>query len=226
MRIFKDIINLLIFRITREELLRLNSKHLIIGLIGTWLVGMGRYWDDPNAHLLQHLGVGSLIYIFALSLFIWLILKPYFVEHWRYINVLTFISLTSFPAIFYAIPVERFYSMETAASLNVWFLAIVATWRFVLLFFYLTRYTLLQYGYIIIATLLPVCVIIAALMLNLERAVFELMGGIRDSTSNDRAYVVLIVLTFISSIAALPLLLAYGIAIHRRWNITANKSKN
>ena len=98
---------LLTFRLTTAEMLNFNKSHFITGLIGTWIVGIGRYWDDPGAKLLQHLGLGSVIYIFVLALFIWLILLPFKVEGWKYFIVLTFISLTSFPAIFYAIPVER-----------------------------------------------------------------------------------------------------------------------
>src|SRR5690554_2060939 len=129
MNIFKTIIRLLTFKLTREEMLQFSKSHFIAGLIGTWIVGMGRYWDDSGASLLQHLGLGSVIYIFVLAGFIWLILKPFQVDNWNYFTVLTFIGLTSFPAIFYAIPVELYFSIETANSMNVWFLAIVAAWR-------------------------------------------------------------------------------------------------
>src|SRR5687768_9089503 len=118
----KTIIKLLAFRSTRDEMLQFKTKHFIAGLIGTWLVGIGRYWDDEGARILQKAGLGSVIYIFILSFFIWLIVKPYLVKNWTYFTVLTFISLTSFPAIFYAIPVERFLSLETANAINVWFL--------------------------------------------------------------------------------------------------------
>ena len=210
---------LLTFRVSREELLAVDRRHLAMGLVATWIVGMGRYWDDAGAHVLQHMGMGSVVYVFCLSLFIWLVLKPYLVEEWSYFRVLTFISLTSFPAILYAIPVERFLSIEVAASMNVWFLAVVATWRLALLFFFLRIFTRLAYGHIAVAALLPVCLIIVALTaLNLERAVFDIMGGIRDTTSNDRAYQVLFMLTMLASLLAGPLLVAYvvGIVVRRR----------
>ncbi|MEM6807125.1 MAG: hypothetical protein AAF696_37330 [Bacteroidota bacterium] len=218
------ILKLLFFQISREELFQLNSKHLIVGLIGTWIVGMGRYWDDPGAHILQHLGLGSVIYIFGLSLLIWLVIKPYFVEKWTYMKVLSFVSLTSFPAIFYAIPVEMIFSMETSASINAWFLAIVAAWRLGLLYFFLRRFTGLGQGYILLGTLLPVCAIIAILTaLNLERAVFNIMGGIRENSSKDTAYFILVALTFLSSFAVGPLLLGYFYAIFRRWKKVKKK---
>lgn len=175
---------------------------------------MGRYWDDEKANLLQHLGLGSVIYIFVLAAFIWLIAKPFRVKDWNYFTVLTFISLTSFPAIFYAIPVERFYSMEVANTMNVWFLAIVALWRLTLLFYFLKHFTLLSLGNILTITLMPVCLIISALtVLNLHRVVFNIMGGVREPNPHDAAYGVLLVLTGLSMILTIPLLLFYASAI-------------
>lgn len=217
MGIYNTIIKLLFFRIKREEILAFSKKHFIAGLIGTWIVGIGRYWDDPGASLLQHLGLGSVIYIFVLAFFIWLIVKPYLIQDWNYFTVLTFISLTSFPAIFYAIPVERFVTMDTANLLNVWFLAIVAAWRLCLLYYFIKHFTKLSVFDILTITLLPICLIITALtMLNLHRVVFNIMGGIRNQTPHDEAYVVLIFLTMASSILVIPLLFSYGIGIYNR----------
>ncbi|HWN11147.1 MAG TPA: hypothetical protein VNO50_18050 [Pyrinomonadaceae bacterium] len=69
-------IRLLTFRLTREEFLHFNYRHLAFGIACTWLVGIGRWWDDPGAHLLQHLGIGSIVYIFLLALLLWLIVWP------------------------------------------------------------------------------------------------------------------------------------------------------
>lgn len=217
MPLIQPIIRLLTFRLTRDEMLALDTRHLMAGIIGTWIVGMGRYWDDPGASLLQHLGLGSVIYIFVLSAFIWLILLPLKIESWTYKTVLTFIALTSFPAIFYAIPVERFCSMTTANRINVWFLAIVALWRLCLLFFFLSRFTKLSAGYIITVTLMPMCLIIATLTaLNLHRVVFNIMGGVRNPTPHDSAYHILVLLTVVSTFLSIPLLLAYVVGIYRR----------
>ena len=144
MSLVKTIVKLLTFKLTRPEMLRFNKNHFIAGLTGTWIVGMGRYWDDQRASLLQHLGLGSVIYIFILAFIIWLIVKPFLVYKWNYFTVLTFISLTSFPAVLYALPVERFFSLATANSMNVWFLAIVAAWRLGLLFYFLKHFTQLS----------------------------------------------------------------------------------
>jgi hypothetical protein len=215
MKIFNTIIRLLTFKLTREEMLQFNKPHFIAGLIGTWIVGMGRYWDDSGASLLQHLGLGSVIYIFVLAGFIWLILKPFQVDNWNYFTVLTFIGLTSFPAIFYAIPVEQFFTIQTANSMNVWFLAIVAAWRLGLLYYFIKHFTRLSAGNILTVTLMPICLIISTLtVLNLHRVVFEIMGGVRNPTPHDSSYLILMLLTGISMILTLPLLIAYGVGIY------------
>lgn len=215
MNIFNTIIRLLTFKLTRDEMLQFNKTHFIAGLVGTWIVGMGRYWDDSGANLLQHLGFGSVIYIFVLAGFIWLILKPFQVKNWNYFTVLTFISLTSFPAIFYAIPVERFFLIQTANSMNVWFLAIVAAWRLGLLYYFLKHFTRLSAENILTVTLMPICLIISTLtVLNLHRVVFEIMGGVKNPTPHDSSYLILILLTGISMILTLPLLIAYGVGIY------------
>lgn len=196
-------------------MLSFNTRHFLTGLIGTWLVGMGRYWDDDRASLLQKLGLGSVIYIFLLALFIWLIVQPFRIACWTYFRVLIFISLTSYPAILYAIPVERFVSIGTANSINVWFLAIVALWRLFLLYYFLKQFTRLSAGNILTITFMPICLIISALTaLNLHRVVFNIMGGIRNPTPHDSSYFVLMFLTVISMILSIPLLIAYSIAVY------------
>ena len=63
MSVFRDVLRLLTFRSKRNDFLNFDQKHLIVGIIGTWIVGKVRYWDDPDAYILQHLGFGSVIYI-------------------------------------------------------------------------------------------------------------------------------------------------------------------
>ena len=224
MNIRKTIARLLTFKLTREEMLQFNWRHFIAGLIGTWIVGMGRNWDHANASLLQHLGFASIIYIFLLSGFIWLIVKPYFVEKWNYFIVLTFIALTSFPAILYAIPVEKVFSIQTANTINGWFLAIVAIWRLCLLYYFLRIFTCLDGGYIFIITLMPICLIISTLsILNLDHVVYNLMSGIQHPSPNDSSYLILLYLTGASVIIVLPLMMAYIFGIYIRYQ---NRKKN
>jgi hypothetical protein len=128
---------------------------------------------------------------------------------------LTFIALTSFPAIFYAIPVERFFSISTANTMNVWFLLIVALWRLCLLYYFLKHFTKLSTANIVTVTFMPICLIISVLtMLNLHNVVFQIMGGIRNPSPHDSSYLILMILTGVSMIFAIPLLIAYGIGIY------------
>lgn len=204
------IFRLIFFRASSAELAKIGWRHFAIGLLCTWLVGMGRYWDNPRVSLLQHLGIGSVIYIFILSFFLWLVIWPLRPRNWTYFKVLTFISLVSPPAALYAIPVEKFVTLGTANSINAWLLAVVATWRVALLIFYLRRSGQLKWFPTVVATCLPLTIIVVALaMLNLERVVFNFMGGIRDASPNDSAYGVLFLLSLLSVALFVPLLICY-----------------
>src|ERR1035438_6104090 len=116
-------VRLLTFRSSAEELSALNYRHLAFGLICTWLVGMGRWWEDPKANLLQHPGIGSVAYVFVLAFFLWLVLWPLTPPHWSLLNVLIFVTLASPPAILYAIPVRHGLALQTAQTFRLWFLA-------------------------------------------------------------------------------------------------------
>jgi len=202
---------LLTFRASSEEVRSLNLRHLALGLALTWLVGIGRWWEDPKANFFQHLGVGSVIYVFLLSFFLWLILWPLAPRQWSFTNVLAFISLTSPPAILYAIPVRHSLELHAAQTIRLWMLAIVAGWRVALLIFYLQR-TGFSSPRIVLAALFPLTLIVFTLTaLNLEKVVFDFMGGIRkeDGSVNDAAYGVLIMISMLSMMLFLPLLATY-----------------
>lgn len=204
----------LTFQVRREHLLLLDGRQLAYGLFWVWLVGVGRWWDDPGAHLLQHLGLGSVIYVFVLSFFLWLVILPLGPEDWSYRRVLTFITLTAPPAIIYAIPVELMMDVETASVTNMWFLAVVAAWRVGLFVFLQSRLARLKPAAIAAGTLLPITLIIVSLtVLNLERAVFEIMGGLRAKTPKDDVYGVLIGLTVLSVYGFIPIVIGYGFAV-------------
>jgi len=202
---------LLTFRANSEEVRTLNFRHFALGLVFTWLVGIGRWWEDPKANFLQHLGVGSVIYVFLLSFFLWLILWPLAPRHWSLTNVLAFVSLTSPPAILYAIPVRHGLELHAAQTVRLWMLAIVAGWRVALLVFYLQRIGFSGFR-IVVSALFPLTLIVFTLTaLNLEKVVFDFMGGIRkgDGTVNDAAYGVLMLITMFSMLLFLPLLVFY-----------------
>ena len=69
-------LRLLTFRASHADYASLDWRHLLAGLAACWVVGMGRYWDDPRATFLQHLVLGSVIYVFALAAVLWVITKP------------------------------------------------------------------------------------------------------------------------------------------------------
>jgi len=213
-------IKFLLFMRVKPDLNRLGNFYLGLGILTAWLAGMGRYWDNPKAEWWQYFGVGSLVYIFILALILWLIIKPLRPQNWSYKGVLTFVGLTSLPAILYAIPVERYFTLNIASMMNVWFLVTVATWRVILLFVYLKRVAKLSAFVIIVAALLPLVIIVTALtLLNLEHVVFKIMAGLTDAevSANDDAYSVLLAITFSSVIASPVLLLAYiGIIYFQR----------
>lgn len=215
---FRTTARLLTFRASREELVELGKPDLAFGLVATWIVGMGRWWDDPNAHLAQQLGIGSLVYVFVLAFLLWLLIKPLGPADWSYRGVLTFVALTSPPAMLYAIPVERFLDLDAARQINVWFLALVAAWRVGLLAFYLRRLARLPWYAVLVATLLPLTAIVSTLTaLNLERAVFDVMGGLREEgTASDGAYGVMVALTLVSSMLVVPLLIVYVLTWYAR----------
>lgn len=219
-RLIADVGRFLAFRKTSAQLHSHARSYLAFGLLVTWLVGIGRYWDSPRAELWQHLGLGSLAYVFVLALLLWLLIWPLRPQRWSYFNVLLFVTLCSPPALLYAVPVERFMSMHAAQVTNAWFLGLVAAWRVALLIVFLRRVAQLSWPSIVIATLLPLALIVVSLMfLNLEHVVFNLMAGIRDAeiSSADFAYGIVVLLSVLSYVAAPFLLIGYVIAIVVAW---------
>lgn len=216
--ITKDAFRVLTFRRPSSEIEVSSTYYLAFGLVFTWLAGVGRYWDSPRADMWQHLGLGSVAYVFVLACIIWVLLIPLKPALWSYKSVLIFITLTSPPAILYAIPVERFMSLDAAQSANALFLAMVAMWRVALLVWFLHSVARLSGVAIIVATLLPLTLIVVTLTgLNLEHVVFNIMAGIKpeDRSPNDTAYMVVMVMAYFSIMATPFLLVAYGWLAYR-----------
>lgn len=219
-KIVADELRLLTFRAPSHAVATDWKVYLAFGLFFTWLAGVGRYWDNSRAELWQKAGLGSIAYVFVLALLLWLLLAPLRPQNWSYHNVLTFITLTAPPAVLYAIPVERFLSSAHAAQANAWFLAVVAAWRVGLLGMFLRRVARLRWLQLIVATLLPLAMIVVALaLLNLEHVLFDLMAGIReqDKSSNDMAYMIVFTLAYLSFLGAPILGIAYVVCVVRAW---------
>lgn len=189
---------------------------LIFGLVCTWLAGIGRYWDNPRAHLWQTLGLGSLAYVFILAFIIWALLAPLRPRNWSYRNVLLFLTLTSPLALLYAVPVEKFMTWEAAVQANVAFLGVVAAWRVALYVVFLRRTARMDTGGVILGTLLPLSIIVFVLaVLNLEHVIFNVMGGLRpeDLTPNDGVYQVVVALAVFSLFLAPVLVVFYVVLV-------------
>ena len=139
--VLRDQFRMLCFLPIKPDLKNHYKAYLAMGLIFTWLAGVGRYWDHPRPEVWQTLGLGSVGYIFVLAFILWIAFKPLRPDNWAYPTILLFISMTSLPAILYAIPVERMVPMGTAQELNLLFLKVVAAWRVLLLLVFLKRTT-------------------------------------------------------------------------------------
>ena len=103
-------------------------------------------------------------------------------------------------------------SLENAQAANAWFLAVVALWRVALLVWFLHLLAGLKGFTIVVATLLPLALIVMALaMLNLEHVVFSLMSGIapEQSSQNDLTYSVVTNLAVLSFLPSPELLVFY-----------------
>lgn len=211
-------LRVLSLRFDRADLEQLGWRHLVYGLLVSWAAGLGRYWDHPDPYLIQAIGLGSLAVMFALVSFLYLVLLPLRPERWSFVHLLTFLSLTALPALLYAIPVERGMDLASARAVNAWFLGIVAVWRVAMLARYLSVWTGLSGSVLAAALLLPLALVVVALtMLNLEKAVFDVMAGLReDGSPGDVAYLVLFLLTTGSFVLSPILALLYGFAVWRR----------
>lgn len=197
-------LRVLTFRAREADYDGLDGRHLLFGLACAWLAGIGRYWDNPRVEGLQKLGLGSVVYVLALSLLLFLVVRPLRPERWTYLWTAAFVALTAPPALIYAVPVERIYPLDRARAINVAFLLVVATWRVALYAHFLRRSARLRWASLLAALLAPLTILVVALvLLNLERAVFDLMAGLRDGgTASDEAYAALVALGFYSLAAA------------------------
>lgn len=213
-------LRLLTFRATAEDYENLDHRHLIAGLIVCWIVGAGRYWDDPRATLLQHTGVGSVVYVFVLAAVLWIIAKPTAPERFSYAGILTFITLTAPPAALYAIPVEKWMTLEEANAWNLNFLGIVALWRVVLWGHYVRRHGWLGGGQVFAVVTMPLAIIFLTLVsMNLHHVVLDVMGGIRnaDKSSQDSAFQTLMVFSFLSVPVSFAGGLVWILAVIQAW---------
>ncbi len=221
-------LRVLFLRSTNDDYRSFNYLHLAVGLVCTWLVGMGRHWDNPRVDLPLSLGVGSLAYVFVLALLLFTVGLPFRDKEWTYRRVLTMVVLSAPPAVLYAVPVERWMDFETARSMNLWFLAIVAAWRMLIWGRFVFLMLPAQFNWItcLSVVLMPVSVIaVTLIVLNLEKAVVDFMAGLLpppEGTTADEAYQWLI----IGGVLSLYVLPVVAIAYIASWVIRWKKARN
>ena len=217
--VFQTALRVLTFGATREELLSFDHRHLAFGLLSTWIVGVGRYWDAPYPTLLERLGAGSLLFVFAFSLLVWLLVLPLKPHNGSYQRLLTFLALMSPPGLLYAIPVERMFDPATAQSMNVCFLGLVSVWRVSLLGFYFGRLVGLPRGAAVVATLIPVLsVIIGLAAVDVQHRVFSEMATLPPDSDGPVAFAWAIeVMTRSVIVLFTPLLAVYFLLGRARW---------
>ena len=178
---------LLTFRKTIEALPDAWWRYLGYVVLVTWIVGIGRYWDDPDAYLVQNLGIASLLYLFAMSAVLWAAIAPLADRSIPYVLIVIFVGMTALPAVLYAIPVEMFMASGSAAAANYLFLAVVAIWRVALLFVFCRRAAGLYVWGTMTAAFLPLTgIMILLATFSLEHVTFDLMSGMRVDETHPR----------------------------------------
>lgn len=204
----------LAFRPVRPDMKRLRWHFLALGLVSSWLAGLGRYWDTPDAQWWQYAGLGSVIYTLFMAAFLYALILPMRPGNRSYLGVLTFVGMTAPPAILYAIPVERFTDPYTSSQVNYGFLLVVATWRVALLWLYLRRSAQLPAIPALVALSLPLALILVVLAhMQLMSTVMEGMAGVRVEQHTPNLAGELIVTLGGISFFLLPILVAAYIVI-------------
>jgi hypothetical protein len=184
--ILKDEMRFLTFRSPSAVIREHRAAYLAFGLLATWAAGIGRYWDSASATVWQHLGLSSVTYALVFAMVLWLLAAPLAPRNWTYRNVLLFVTLTSPPALLYAVPVELWLP-DYALAINSGFLAIVAAWRIALLFVFLKHVAALGTSAAFVATLLPIALIVdLVFLMGIGDAVYTTMAGLQDPDGGGR----------------------------------------
>ncbi len=199
--IFTDLWKFLTFRADQKDYERFGLWHFAVGFCFTWMVGILRNWDFPEAPIWAKLGLGSLVYIFLLTSVMWVSNALQGYENLSFTRILTVISMTAPPAVIYGIPVEAFMSLEGAQYANLCFLCIVALWRVTLFVHFLCVAGGNFFGRAMLVVFAPICLIALGLLSTGRiKYTIDLMGGLNRQPSgpNDAADALLLTLGFLS----------------------------
>lgn len=173
---------------SREDLLSLGDDHLSWGMVWVWLAGIGRTWDNADAHIFLKTGLPSVMYVLALAFFLWIFIGCLRPRNWTYKRLVTFIAMTGMPGLLYAIPLEMMLPPAAAADGNSLLLLLVAVWRVLMLGSFLSKTADLSLVRSLVALFLPLTAIIV-LLIGLDRfeKTFGVMGGIRYMIKDEHA---------------------------------------
>lgn len=218
--VLADSFRMLTFRPFRPRIQEYGWCYLLFGLACAAVAGAGRYWDHPRAETWQYFGLGSVIYCFALAMLLYLFILPLRPKNWSYWNVLIFVSMTSPPALLYALPTELVFTPDTAQGINLVFLAVVSFWRVALLIDFLKGAAKLHTVAALVGAFTPILLVISFLsIINVLPMVMQGMAGNQqqETSPGAEAEVVVAVIAFLGWYAFPIVLLAYGWFVYRAW---------
>lgn len=206
------IFRVLRFRASREDLAKGGLPLVAVGMAITWLVGIGRWWDDPRTlEWYVRWGFGSLLYVGCLSLVLFALAAPLSrrasPDDFRV--TLSFVTASALPGIVYAIPIELIAGPSAASAYNVAALIFVSLYRLALLYwFFYSVLGLPDQAWIL--TSLPVAAIVAVVsMMNMGPMVVDIMGGFRETMPKSEAESIVEALGCISFIVTPILIILY-----------------
>lgn len=212
--LFRDTWRLLTFRLKPSEFESFGTRHLLFGLALCWLAGIGRFWAASHMPWYGRIGVGSLLYPFVFALPLALLTWP-LAGRWQYRQLVTFIALTGPLAFLYAPLAPPVLGVEWASITRFGALALVSLWRVCLLFLLLRRYLALPTWMALpTGSLLLTGIVSSLTFLNLERAVFAMMGPAVARTMSDDSYAFLFLLGALSVVLLPVFLIWYFCAIY------------
>ena len=207
------IFRVLFFRASKEDFDQLSWRTLLVALPFVWLVGLGRWWDDPrDIEPYVRMGLGSVLYVFVLSLLLWLVTLPFRHHRTKYFRIAAFVAATSPPAALYAIPIER-WSFDFASSFNLVALVIVSAWRVALLLRFFKVGLRFKGEDAFVVGALPVFLIVFFLaFFGLSGRIADIMGGLRENLPTDQMENMVTMIGMIS-FCVTPLLLLWYVSL-------------
>lgn len=216
----RTIFRILTFRATREELQENVAALLVTALVITWIVGIGRWWDDPrDLPIFVQMGVGSVLYVFGMAAILWVTFAPLVSERLGAHHFVAFVASTSLPGLVYAVPIERWTDMNSASTYNVIALLFVSVYRVSLLMWFCHRVNKLNGAESIVVTFLPISVIAFALTaLGHGASIMDIMGGLRDRMSKSDMEMIVGTIGCLSMVVGPILILIYiAMASHAQY---------